>query len=317
MGLASDRIQAVLLAGDRGASRAVQGHSKAFVDLWGRPMVVHVLEALLHTPEVSEVFVVGDSVRFTRLIHTYGILQLAENRGCPVHLIPQRDTLYQNVWHAFLRTCPMGNPDPDHAILVVPADIPLVVPEEISDFLRHARAGEADYVAGISPAVALLPFAPRDGNPGIAMACFNLAEGRFRQNNLHFVRPLRLVNRHYIQDLYENRYQKRVGNMLRLAGRILWREYRHLWVFFAYLCLHLAAVLDRRGHRALADRVRAKIPLRTVERGIGELLGTCFRMVITGFGGAAVDIDNSADLQAAEKMGPCWKAAQARIARVA
>ena len=46
-------VQAVLLAGDRGASRVVRGRSKAFLEVAGKPMLVHVLEALLHTPEVS------------------------------------------------------------------------------------------------------------------------------------------------------------------------------------------------------------------------------------------------------------------------
>ena len=47
-------VQAVLLAGDRGASRAVRGESKAYLEIAGKPMLVHVLEALLHTPEVHE-----------------------------------------------------------------------------------------------------------------------------------------------------------------------------------------------------------------------------------------------------------------------
>ena len=36
-------IQAILVAGDRGASRAIRGRSKAFVEVAGKPMVVHVV----------------------------------------------------------------------------------------------------------------------------------------------------------------------------------------------------------------------------------------------------------------------------------
>ena len=73
-------IQAVLLAGDRGAAKAVRGRSKAFVEVAGRPMVVHVLEALLHTPEVSEVFVTGNAAALERVFTEYGCLRLAAAR---------------------------------------------------------------------------------------------------------------------------------------------------------------------------------------------------------------------------------------------
>jgi GTP:adenosylcobinamide-phosphate guanylyltransferase len=310
------QVQAVLLAGDRGASRAVRGESKAFLDIAGKPMVVHVLEALIHTPEVSEVYLVGDPLRIERALAQHGCLLLAAARSCPVHIVPQRRTLFENIWHTFLRTLPEGEPHDDHPILVVPSDIPLVVPEEISVFVRDSMAMEADYILGLTPDVAMDRFRPRDGEPGISMAYFNIAEGRYRQNNLHLVRPLRFGNRHYIQDMYENRYQKEFGNMVRLGLRILRREYRHFWVLFYYLLIHLAGVLDRRGHERLARRLRARIPLATLERGLSGLLKTRFRAAVTLLGGAAVDVDNEVDLEAADKMFHRWKEMQARIARL-
>jgi GTP:adenosylcobinamide-phosphate guanylyltransferase len=315
MGPESDRIQAVLLAGDRGAARAVRGRSKAYVTVAGRPMIVHVLEALLHTPRISEVYVVGDAARLEDVIREHGLLMLAAARGRPVHILPQLDTLFQNVWNAFLRTLPPGEPREDHAIVIVPSDIPLVVPEEITEFIEQSMSIDADYVIGLSPESALLPYAPRDEEPGIEMACFNLREGRYRQSNLHYVRPLRMANRHYIQDMYENRYQKQLGNMIRLGWRILRNEYRHLWVIFYYVLMHVAAVLDRRGYRRLSDRMRAWIPLERIETGIGQLLGTRLRTVVTGLGGAALDVDNDEDLEVANKMLFRWKERQARLAR--
>jgi hypothetical protein len=55
------------------------------------------------------------------------------------------------------------------------------------------------------------------------------------------------------------------------------------------------------------------VPLATVERGIGALLRTRFRVAMTGHGGAALDIDNDADLEVAEKMIFRWKEMQARL----
>jgi len=311
------RTQAILVAGDRGASRAVRGTSKAFVDVAGKPMVVHVLEALLHTPEVSEVYVVGNAQRLAAAAGEYGCLALAAATGTPIHFVPQRDTLYANVWHTFLRTLGPGRADPKHAVLVVPTDIPLVIPEEISSFLERAEKSGGDYVVGLSPESALAPFAPRDGAPGIEMAYFNLREGRFRQNNLHWVRPLCMGNRQYVDEMYENRYQKELVSQLRLAWRVVRREWRNLWVLGIYFVIHMAGVLHRRGWLEAADRMRAHAPLATVERASSALLRTRFRTVTTELGGAAVDVDNDGDLEIVDKMLERWKALQVRVARAA
>jgi len=304
------RIQAILLAGDRGASKALRGASKAFVEIAGKPMVVHVLEALLRTPEISEVYAIGDSLRLEKAFAEHGCLGLAAARSCAVHLVPQAHTLYENVWRAFLRSLPPGEPDVDHAVLVVPADIPLVVPGELSDFLTKAEKADADYVIGLTQDEALRRFAPHGDQPGIEMAYFNLREGRFRQNNLHCVRPLQMLNRHYIQDIYETRYQKEWGNMLRLIGRVVRREFRNLWVLGFYLVMHVAGVLQRRGYRRLSDAVRRFASLATVERGMSALLKTRVLCVTTGHGGAALDIDNADDLDVASRTFDRWKRMQ-------
>ena len=311
-------VQAILVAGDRGASRAIRGRSKAFVEVAGKPMVVHVLESLLHTPEVSEIYVVGNPLRLERVIAEYGCLALAAARGCPVHVVPQRETLYANVWHTFLRTLrPGAQRDDAHAVLVVPADIPVVIPEELSLFVRRAQACGGDYVVGLSPESALAPFAPSDGSPGVEMAYFNLREGRFRQNNLHYVRALRMGNRHYVEDMYENRYQKEIASQIALAWRVLRKEWRNLWVLGCYFLIHVAGVLHRRGHLRASDLVRSWVPLAMIDRAASALLRTRFTTVTTELGGAAIDVDNEADLEVVEKMLERWKAMQARYARAA
>jgi GTP:adenosylcobinamide-phosphate guanylyltransferase len=307
----------VLLAGDRGHARAVRGRSKAYLEVSGKPMVVHVLEALIHTDGVTEVFVVGNPVALQEVLTRFGCLDLAASAACPVHVVPQYASLVENIWQCFLRTLPAGPPDPDHAILVVPSDIPLVVPEELLDFVRKAQATGADYVAGLSPDFAMQPFQASDDSPGIEMASFNVREGRFRQSNLHYVKPLRMEKRRYIQDMYEHRYQKQIGNMIALAVRVLGAEWRRSWLIGLYVLMHTAAVLDRRGYRRWADRVRAWVPIRAVESGAGQLLGTRFTTVTTELGGAAMDVDNAEDLEAADKMLPQWKAEQIRRARAA
>ena len=293
----------------------MQGRSKAFVEVGGKPMLVHVLEAVLHTPEVREVFVVGDAIRLEKAVAEFGCQKLASALAKPVHIVPQWNTLFENVWNTFLRTLPNGRHDEDHGILVVPSDIPLVIPEELGDFLRQARSLDADYVVGLTPQEALLRFAPDGEQEGVEMASFNLAEGRYRQNNLHWVKPLRMGNRHYIQDMYEHRYQKELGSMIGLAWRIFRKEFRNLWVLWLYALMHLAGVLDRRGHGRAARRVRSWVSLSAVERGIGALLRTRMRSVVTALGGAALDVDNDEDLVVVDKNLERWKALQIRLIR--
>jgi hypothetical protein len=276
-----------------------------------------VLEALLHTPEVSEVFATGDTLKLEKAFAEHGCVALSAARGCPLHLVPQASTLYENIWNSFLRSLPPGEPDPEHAVLVVPSDIPLVVPEEIREFLSKAAKLDADYVIGLTPEEALEPYRPRGGEPGIEMAYFNLREGRLRQNNLHCVRPLKMRNRHYVQDMYENRYQKEWGNMLRLAWRVLSRELRNLWVLGFYLVMHVAGVLQRRGYHRLSDRVRRFAALPTVERGMSDLLQTRVMCATTALGGAALDIDNAEDLEVAQRMFGRWKREQLERAGLA
>ena len=56
-------IPAVVLAGDLRAAQAVHGESKVFLEIDERPLVAHVVASLQRVPEVSEVWVVGDSAR--------------------------------------------------------------------------------------------------------------------------------------------------------------------------------------------------------------------------------------------------------------
>jgi hypothetical protein len=130
------------------------------------------------------------------------------------------------------------------------------------------------------------------------MAYFNLREGRFRQSNLHLVKPAKLGNRQYVEDMYEHRYQRQLGQVLGLAWRILMSGGGARLLFY-YALMHLAGVLDRRGARPLADAVRRILPLQRVERACGALLRASFRFVITDVGGCALDVDNEHDLDVA------------------
>jgi len=314
------KIPAVLAAGDQGAARAIYGESKAYLEIGGRPLVTHVASLLQRVPEVSEVWVVGDADRLSKVL---GDETLQRELRKPLHVMPQRENLYENAWQAYRRLLPGAGgegrdpvgADLDQWVLYLPTDMPFATPEEISSFIEASLALDCDYALGLVTEESMRDFYPRDGEPGIRMAYFNLREGRFRQSNLHLVRPARLGNRHYIEEMYRHRFQRQLGPILKLAWRLLSSERGGFAIVFYYALMHLAGFANRHGFRRCADVVRRWIPLARIERGCGHLLRTRFRFAITRIGGCAVDIDNEHDFEVARERFSEWKRVQDERAR--
>lgn len=309
------RLSAVVMAGDRGAARTIRGESKVFLPLAGRPLVAHVVEVLQGVPEVAEVWVVGDSARLEAALDP-----LREHLVKPLHIQEQFRNLYENAWETYRRALPGAGPegrDPESEadrrfpILYLSGDLPFATAQEISDFIQQGLAKDCVYAIGFSEESAVEPFYPKEpGDLGIHPAFFNISEGRVRQSNLHLARPGDLVNRHYIQDMYEHRYQKQLGNMIALGWRIARSESGGLRIASYYAVLHLASLLDRAGFRRLADRLRSWVPTRRVEDSVSQLLRGSFRLVITSCGGCAIDIDKEEEYEAALAHFDDWRAMQ-------
>jgi hypothetical protein len=310
------QLPAVVAAGDRRAAKAVHGESKPYLTLAGRPLVAHVVVLLQAVPEVSEVWVVGDAARLEAL---FAEPALRATLRKPLHVVPQFRNLYENGWETYRRLLPGAGPEgrdpgPDDAdlpVLYLSADIPFATPQEISAFVRESLATGCDYALGLCSEESMRGFYPEaPGAPGIRMAYFNLREGRFRQSNLHLVRPARLGNRHYVEDMYEHRYQREFGQMIALAWRLVRLEEGGLTVLFYFALLQLASIADRRGWRRIADWLRRRIPIRRIEVGASRLLRTDFRFVVTEGGGCAVDLDNEHDYDVARVRFEAWREAQ-------
>jgi GTP:adenosylcobinamide-phosphate guanylyltransferase len=313
-------IPAIVAAGDRRAAKSVRGESKPYLLLGDRPLVAHVVAMLQRVPEVTEVWVVGNAERLEAVLGTPAFrAELTK----PLHVVPQFRNLYENAWETYRRLLPgagadgrdPGPEDADEPVLFLSADLPFATPQEVSAFVQQGLASGADYSLGLSTEEAMSDFYPESpGAPGIRMAYFNLREGRFRQSNLHLVKPARIANRHYIEDMYEHRYQKQIGEMVKLGWTLLRAEGGGLAVIYYYALMHLAGVADRRGWRRIADFLRNRIPMPRIERGCSALLRSQFRFVVTEGGGCSVDIDNEDDYDAASRLFERWRARQ--LARV-
>jgi GTP:adenosylcobinamide-phosphate guanylyltransferase len=312
-------IPAIVTAGDRGGAKAVHGQSKIFLEVAGESLVARVVETLQRVPEISEVWVVGDEARLRTVLSQSA---LTDGLSKPLQLVEQFRDLYQNAWQTYRRSLPGAPPDGrdpegddlDFAVLYVSGDLPFATPHEISQFIQRSQERGCDYAVGLVTEASMAGFAPVvPGDPGIEMACFNLREGRFRPSNLHYVKPGRLGNRHYIEDMYEHRHQKELGQILGLAWTLLVSETGGLGVLYYYALMHVAGLADRRGWRRLADWIRRFIPTARIEKGCSGLLDTDFAFVVTDIGGCAVDIDNEHDYQIACENFERWYADQLRV----
>lgn len=304
-----------MAAGDGRAAKAVYGESKVYLELGGLPLVAHVVLVLQHVPEVSEVWVVGNAARLEAAL---GRPEIRRALRKPLHVLPQFRNLYENAWETYRRLLPGAGPegrdpgpeDADQQVLYLSGDIPFATSQEISAFVRRGQEADCDYALGAVTAESLADFAARTGEPGIRVAYFNLAEGRFRQSNLHLVKPARLTNRYYIEEMYEYRYQKEFGNIAKLAWRLVRSEKGGLRIAFYYGLMVLAGTLDRRGWRRLADLVRRAVSVKKVESVLSGLLGTRFRVLVTDVGGCAIDIDKESEYDAARARFEEWRASQ-------
>lgn len=301
---------AVLLAGDTGASRMVCGRNKSFLAMNGIPLFIYVLRALRQARLINRICIVGPSEQIVRT--------LSEHREwsgpCKdLLLCEQGESLFHNAWTAFLQLYPEAHPAgplppalSEKAVLYISGDIPLVTPFEIDTFLNRCDLGRSDYCLGLAAAEHLSFFRPRRGMPGININFFYVREGRFRQNNLHLVKPLKVANRSYIQNVYDYRYQRDLANIIRLAGEFLKVHvgWKGLW---CYGLLHWNQLLCRVRLNLLTAPTRALIPFSMIEQCVSRVLGTRFVLTVTPLAGAVLDIDNEHDYRAMLTMFTLWQ----------
>jgi len=299
------------MAGDRGAARAIFGQSKVFLKIRGIPMVVRVVWTLQIVLEVSEVWVVGDCDRLEEL---FARPQYKEGLTKPLHIVEQHANLYENTWETYKRTLPGAGPegrepfgdDHDFQVLYVAGDLPFATPDEISHFIAKGQRLDCDYALGLTRASALERFTANSlGRRGLDIAYINLRDGRMKENNLHLVKPARILNRHYIQDMYSHRQMRKFGNMVALIGKLLFRE-GGIAICFFYIVMHSAGLADRKGWKRLAHWIRFGVTIKANEWGIGKLMICRFRFLISEYGGCAIDVDSEEDYEIIQECFDEW-----------
>ncbi|VGO14147.1 hypothetical protein PDESU_02706 [Pontiella desulfatans] len=307
------KVNAVLLAGDRRASIQLHHENKAFLELNGQPLLIHVLKALLGAELVGEVAVVGPANRIRGALEAVGI----DER---VIVVEQRENMIENFKVGYVASLGLdvavpfwdlkGSGHDATPVLVAPCDIPMLLPEEVDEFLKRSNMHEYDYSIGVTSRDLLSLYHPREGKPGIQMVYFHVKEDLMRHNNLHMAKPLVLDHLDYIEKMYEWRYQTRFANIVRMLFSLLFNGWRLMKSLRIFILMQVSLYYDRHGHPHLSDRLRSLVGFNRLSEGIGNALGARVQIVYTHFGGAALDADNEKDLAVIEERYDEWMALQ-------
>ena len=304
----SSKMNAVVLAGDRRASIEVRGDNKAFVELRGRPLFIHVLLALKGADLIGDIVVVGPEERVRSALELHNI--------DGIRVVEQRSSMIENFKAGYVASLGLdaevefwdlkGTEYEQIPVLVAPCDIPLLVPEEVDEFVRRTNMHEYEYSIGVSSEKVLSHYYPSEGQPGIRMIYFHVRESLMRHNNLHIGKPLTFSHLDYIEKMYEWRYQTRFVNIVLMIFSALahgWRFAKGLRIF---IMMQLSLFYDRHGHPHLATAVRCAAGFNRLAEGIGNAIGARVQIVYTHFGGAVLDADNEKDLETIDARYDEW-----------
>jgi GTP:adenosylcobinamide-phosphate guanylyltransferase len=287
----SEPIDAIVLAGTHGdPSRLIHGKNKAFLTVDGRPLLRHVIDALLGARSIAGIFVVGPVDQMSEALP-----------GVPerVQLVEQQGNILGNGWagvHASEEQ-KNGARDPMRPLLAISSDLPLVSSIALDDFVARCaddeQASNSAYglMIGLADEAGLAPFA----EAGIVRPYVELEFARVRLANIYIARPWALSNLQFLQTGFGFRKAVNWKNVLGLTFSFLSQQggWQAAWLTLRLQATLLAA--RRRGR--LYRRLRRWNTRERVEARTSKVLGGPVRLVVSPFGGLSMDVDDEEDLR--------------------
>lgn len=313
MAVVNKVIDTIILAGDGSASRGVLGKNKLFLEIEDTPLLVYVLKALEEVDRIGTIKIIGPKEGIDKMLLDHSD-HLRNNKAIAV--MEQKENAYQNFWAAFTETVPgyyEGIEETDEEImdkevLILPTDMPFITVQEINEFLDACAIESLDYCLGMTEEKHLRKFYPSAGKPGIVMTYLHLREGNYRLNNLHLLKPFKILNRTYIETLYERRYQKNPANIAKMAYDFIIAKGFGLKPLYLYTILELSILFEYLKFSFIVKLLRKLVSQAEMSKYAGILLETRIGIVNTTIGGCAVDIDSDRDFVTAESMYHEWMA---------
>ncbi len=304
---------AILLVGDRRGAKKVFGKNKALLEIREIPSFIRVLAALQNVESIGEIRIVGPSEKIHSLLKKH-------SKACQgsktVKVVPQKDNVIDNVWTAFIDTLPgyragmeISPEQKEMAVLIVAGDIPMLIPDEINEFISNCDLSRFDYYVGVVSEKTLSHFAPGKRGKGLKLAVLPFKENKYRVNNLHLVKPFKIANRFRLQDMYELRYQQKLRNIFTMFIRLIRLKGIKDAAFF-YLLILSTLFFSKIGFREVSVKISSFLTLTKVTGIVDRILGTRMSVAETTYGGAALDIDNKTDFNIINEKFEEWMECQ-------
>lgn len=308
------KFDGVVLTGGRKTNIAKSLPNKNFLKIKRLPLFIHALKAVSKVKRIDTIYIVGPREKINRKLEKRRDAGLPINR---IKVLQETSSVVENIWIAFLDSLKNVKPNArlehsgpeERAIFVIGGDSPLVIPEEIDQFLDGCDLAKYDYFMGMTPASALNYYRPKMGKRGVRLTYTDFAEDLLRINNMHLVKPLRIEYRREFQELYNMRSMKKLTNVIRCGYGLVKRNIGiRDWLAWAGM---MAAMFFRgRGMSFISDYIRKGLYMERAEKVAGNLLGARAHIVVTTFGGAAIDVDRRSNIKAIERNYEEWIAHQ-------
>lgn len=290
----AEPVDAIVLAGTHNnPARMIRGRNKAFLDIEGRALVRHVVDALTGAQSVGRVFVVGPQQELEAVL-----------ADCPeTYCVQQVGKLVANGWAAVRAIEAQASVSKEELlerpVLVISCDLPLISPGAIDDFVGRcasadASAGEAHaMLCGIAEYGGLVPFYGTKEQPGIERPLVQMNEGLVRLSNIYIFRPYKLTHAEFLQTSFTLRKAKDWHNVAKLGFSVFSQPggWFAAWMIFR---LQLTYLLRHRKGR-LYRRLRKGNTFAKVEHGVGTVLGGTMRLVESPYGALSLDVDDEED----------------------
>ncbi len=302
-------LDAIVLAGThQNPKRLISGKNKAFLEIGGRPLVRHVVDALLKASGIAEVFVVGPVEQLDRAL-----------QGIPsaVHTIAQEGKMLTNTWAAIYASENRHTGEPldqvhNRPLLIISCDLPLISAHAIDDFVGRCAACDGDpenpyaLMVGIADEDGVTPFYPENKQPGVIRPYVELSFGRVRLANIYVARPRKLSHQDFLQTGFTLRKAKDWRNVLLLVYRVLSQPggWGAAWLT---LRLQLTLMLSAKKGK-LYRRLRKGNNREWIEKAVGDVLGGSVRVVTTPYGGLSLDVDDEEDYRVLKQRYEDWMA---------
>ncbi len=289
------QFDAAIMAGGPMAPFARTLPNKTFIKIKGRCLFAHVLNALMGAERIRRVYLVGPLEAIEKELAADAGLNLSRK---PVTVVPESRNLIDNMFNAFTASIEGYHPGEElnnaalleKSIFGVAGDCPLIIPEEVDQFLERCDLSRYDYSVGMTSEETLNRFYTHHDGHVIRLIHTPFAEGLLRVNNLRLAKPFRIAHRNELHEMYQLRHLRKVRNIIKLgyglSKRGLTGEEWRVWA-----TMFMAIKARRLGFTRLAESLRRRAPMATVTGAVDKILGTRSTIVLTTYGGAALDVD--------------------------